>query len=386
MMDDVEKLLKRIRREAGSYRELSRAIWRRPELGMQEFFAAQQLTARLRQANFEVEMPFAGQPTGFRAIAGQGGAMFALVAEYDALKSIGHGCGHNLIAVAAVAAAEAVAAELAARKLPGRIAVLGTPGEESKGGKVLMLKHHCLDGVDALMMVHPSWRTTPDMGSLGIRRFEIVFRGKAAHAATAPELGKNALDAVLLVFNAVNAWRQQLPESARIHGVISHGGVVPNIIPERAGAVFFLRSPEEKLLDGMEKRFRNIVRGAALMTDTRSRIAASEPFYQGRVANPALNAAYAEAAATAGLKVEYPAVPGRGSSDFGNFSRILPGTHPYFAISEGRIPGHSPEFAEAARSELGEENMLRAAAAMGATALRYLSCETFRSQVNAGSK
>lgn len=384
MLNETElaAIRRRIDREAGDTLELSRAIWSHPETAFEEHFACRKQVEYLSAGGFEVESPFAGRATGYRATLGTGGPTFAFVAEYDALPKLGHGCGHNLIAAAAVAAGRAVGGMLREAGLPGRVMVLGTPGEESAGGKALMLRHGCLDGVDAAMMVHPSWRTTPDMGSLALRRFTVAFRGVAAHAATGPELGRNALDAVLLLFNAVNAWRQQLPESARIHGIVTGGGTASNIIPALASTFFTLRSPDEAYLDYMEKRFRRMVRGAALMTETRSLIKPSGPFYMSRRANPALNRAYVEAARHFGLAPETPTSPGRGSSDFGNFSHRIPAAHPYFAISCGRIAGHSTDFAAAANSEPGEQNMLKAAAALAAVGYRFLTSDSFRREVS----
>ncbi len=376
-----QPLTKEVGEVADRCLDLAARIWARPELGMKEHYACAEQVKLLRELGFAVETPFAGRETGYCASMGQGDVTFVFMAEYDALPGLGHGCGHNLICTAAIAAGYAAAMKLKRERKTGRVLVMGTPGEESYGGKVLMMREGCLEGVDAAMMVHPSWHNIPDAGCLGIRRFIVSFRGRASHAGTAPELGLNALDAAVLLYNAVGVWRQQLPESSRVHGVIKEGGVVPNVIPAHTVSHWFLRAEKEKTLEAMEKRFRAMVRGAALMTGTRPLIRPLMIPYQGRTPNAVLNQAYWEAASAAGLKMELPATPGRGSSDFGNVSQAIPAIHGYFAISEGRIPGHSAVFAEAAAGELGRSNMLKAAAAMAAVGYGYLVSQAFRAAV-----
>ena len=212
----------------------SKTIWANPELAFAEYKASQLLVDLLKKFGFAVEYPYAGMETAFRAeySRGTGGATFALAAEYDALAGIGHACGHNLIGAASVAAAYAAKAYMDKHDITGKIVVLGTPGEEGGGGKVLMLKNaDCLKGVDAVMMSHAAaCSTRGDSGSSGIRRYEVVFHGRASHAAGSPEKGINALDAQILLFNAIGLYRQQMNREASIHGIILEGdlGIRPD--------------------------------------------------------------------------------------------------------------------------------------------------------------
>ena len=385
-MMDRRKLLAEaeglIESERSRWQALSRDIWEHPELAYEERYACQRQVEELRALGFAPEAPAAGVETAYRVDVGQGHPAFAIASEYDALEGLGHGCGHNLICTAAVAAFQAAVRLQGKYGLKGRLTLLGTPAEESGGGKVVMLENGCLDGIDAAMMVHPSWRTTPDTGSTAVRRFDVTFTGKAAHAAGSPELGLNALDALLMVFNAVNAWRQQLPEFTRVHGVILEGGVRPNVIPDRSRARFYLRSAQEEWVGKMEKRFLDIVRGAELMTGCTAEAKPYHRPYMSRKPNPVMNDTYVEAMKTLGANPVMPSRPGRGSSDFGNFSQAVPGIHPYFAVTDHEIPGHSLEMAAAAATDFALGNALRAAAAMAVVAVSYLGDDAFRSQVN----
>ncbi len=381
-MQQVELLRELLSGQREDYLLLSRSIWQRPELGLQEHFACQQQVEMLSKAGFQVVTPYAGLDTAYRAEWGEGGEVFAIASEYDALPEIGHACGHNLICAAAMCAARLVQETMKKNGQPGRIVVLGTPGEESMGGKVMMLQEKCLEGIGAVMMVHPSWRSSIDMGSSAVNRFKIEFFGKAAHAGGAPEKGINALDAMIMLFSGISVWRQQLPESARIHGVIEEGGKRPNIIPDYTRCWFYLRSPENEQLGQMIERFMSIVEGAATMTGCTYKVIPDSLPYKARKPNAAMNRRYTKAMQAQGhdVKVE-PFKIGRGSSDFGDFSQICPGIHPYFGISTTEIPGHSKELCAAAGSELGSESMFDAAVAMADIALAYLTDKDFRSEV-----
>ncbi len=377
----VRYLFGLIEEKSAELRRLSDAIWSKPELAYHETFACAEQVKLLREYGFEVTTPYCGIETSYRAEFGTGEPVFAIAAEYDALPDVDHGCGHNLIAAAAMGAAYAVKKVMEEQKIPGRLVIFGTPAEEGGGGKVKMMKHNCLDGIDAVMMVHPSHRTVPDTGSNAIRRFSVEFTGKSAHAAGSPELGLNALDAVVLFFSGINAWRQQIPEAARIHGIITSGGDAPNIIPSRSSCRIYLRSRDEEWIEKMERRFRDIVRGAELMTGTTAEVKEYSVPYKSRKPNPEMNAEYISACGILGMNPEYPDVTGRGSSDFGDFSQAAPGIHPYFAVSHRKIAGHSLEFNEAARSDFGFEQMKKAAAAMASVALRFMTDGEYRTKV-----
>lgn len=362
---------------------ISHDIWHNPELGLQEVEACRRQMDFLAAEGFTVSQPFSGLPTAFRAEWGQGGECFAIASEYDCLPEIGHACGHNLIAAAANGAACAIKAALQRRGAPGRLVVLGTPAEEQYGGKVSMVEQNCLAGVGAVMMVHPNYQSKIDSGSLAIEHLDVEFFGKAAHAGGSPELGLNALDAVIMLFNSVSFWRQQLPEDARVHGIIVHGGKRPNIIPDYTRCSFCLRSLNYKYLAGMKERFEAMIAAAASMTGCTARLLDEGVPYKGRCPNKPMNERYAAAMAAQGDLCEIPLKSGRGSSDFGDFSVVCPGIHPYFGIAKGKIPGHSVEFCQAAGTDYAQEQMLRAAAAMADIGLAFLTEPEFAAAVKA---
>ena len=384
----MHEAFEEIKRSVGKHAEdlgaISKKIHENPELGFEEHQACAWQVQLLRKWGWEVQTPFAGLDTAYRAVRGEGSPVFCFMSEYDALPEIGHACGHNLICASALGAGQALSAALHLKKIPGRVVVMGTPAEESKGGKVFIVRSGGLEGIDAVLMAHPSYRTTPDLGSTAIQRLDVAFTGVSAHAAGAPECGKNALDAVMLLFQGVNAWRQQLPESSRIHGIVVDGGVAPNIIPDLASSTFFLRSPVDEVLAQMVGRFRNIVEGAALMTDTEPEIVTSPVPYKARRPNQSLNDAYLREAERLGLNPVTPDRPSRGSSDFGDVSHVVPGAHVGFGISEVEIAGHSIAFREAAGSAYGHRQMLRAAEALARVGYRYFVDVAYRKSVQDG--
>ena len=382
----LDKIIRHIDSHRTELRTLSDALWNHPETAYNEHFASKTAAELLKKCGYAVTLPCYGIETAFRSefAQGSGGPVFAIASEYDALPEIGHGCGHNLICTAGIAAFIAAAELMKEEGISGKVILLGTPAEEGGGGKVKMAAAGCLEGVDAAIMTHPSGINCTDEGSTANCGLEVIFHGKAAHAAAAPEKGINALDAVNLLFAGVNTFRQYIPEHARIHGVILDGGEVPNVIPDYARCRFYLRSADESWCPVLEKRFRDIVKGAELMTGATAEIAPFRPAYRARKPNTPMNMDYVESMRAQGQKVEIPEKAGRGSSDFGNFSQIVPGIHPYFAVSDKTVPvPHSTEFAACAKEDFGFDNALRAAAALAHEALRFMTDPAFRDAVKA---
>ena len=368
--------------------ETAKTIWANPELAFKEVKASNLLVGLLKKYGFAVEFPYAGMDTAFRAEfkQGQGGATFALAAEYDALVGLGHACGHNLSGVASVAAAYAAKTYLEKHDLAGRIVVLGTPAEERGGGKVLMLRNSdCLKNVDAVMMAHASGgETKRDAGCTGIRGFEITFRGKAAHAACSPEKGINALDAQVLLFDAIGLYRQQLDREAIIHGIVTEGGDAANIIPDRTKCRIGIRSRRKEIVDKVYARFAKMVEGAALMTGCSFEIDEYAVPYQPRKPNGVLNDLYMEAARELDMNVSDELPSGRGASDFGDFSQTVPGAHPYFGIAapgQPAAPGHSELMKSYSNGKYGYDNMLKAGAALAWCALNVLADAELRAAI-----
>jgi amidohydrolase len=361
--------------------EISHAIHANPELAFQEKKAAALLAAELEQAGFRVTRGVAGLETAFTAVRGEGKPRVAFLAEYDALAKIGHGCGHNLIGTWAVGAAVALAR--ACPDAPGSIEVIGTPAEEGGGGKVILADAGVFRGLDAAIMMHPREFTLVDRGSLAITRYQVEFFGKSAHASTYPEKGINALDAVLQVFFSLNALRQMLKPGSRIHGVITHGGDAPNIIPDYASAKILLRAREQDYLEELEHRFTQIVEGAALATGARPKLTRGIS-YKTRVCNRELVEALRENLLAMGLTHEEPPTEGGvGSSDIGNVSHLVPTIHPYFQICDPGIVTHSPEFAVAAAEPRADETLLTGATLLARTGADVLLRADLRDRMRA---
>jgi len=256
---------------------LSRAIHAKPEIAYQEREAAIRLTEFLEGAGFTVERSYREIETAYRGEArGRGpGPTVAILQEYDALPELGHACGHNLIAMMGVAASVGVRAVI--DQLPGRVVAIGTPAEEGGGGKVALIRAGGFDDVDAAMMIHPtSGRSLAGRHSLASNRVMVEFRGRAAHAASQPDLGINALDGILQLFNNVNAMRQQLRPDARVHGIITSGGSAANVIPDYAAARFSVRALDRRYQQEVLRRFVSCAEGAALATCTQLQVTVNE--------------------------------------------------------------------------------------------------------------
>lgn len=351
--------------------ETSDEIHRNPELALQEFRASRLIVDRLKKADFEVKHGIAGMETAIVAIHPEKspGPTIAILGEYDALPEIGHGCGHNLIATAALGACLALGS--IKKDIPGKLVFMGTPAEEATGGKIAMIAAGLFKDIDAVMMFHPSpGYTIAGRKGLAMSEVKIQFQGKPAHASTTPEKGINALDAIIQTFNGINALRQHIKSTARIHGVITHGGAKPNIVPEFAAAEFYVRAVEDDYCLELIKKLENCAKGAALATGATLKYEVIKPSYQSRLMNEAMGDAFLKNLEVLGEPIiPAPEDRGAGSSDIGNVSQVVPAIHPYISICDGSIAGHSQEFAEAAASEKGHDAMLTAAKALAMTAV-----------------
>jgi amidohydrolase len=355
----VDRLADRLRR-------IALDIHAHPETGWDTPRAVAWLTAPLGEAGFALEAPLAGLSSAFRAGwdgGGGAGPTVGILAEYDALRGIGHGCGHNLIGTAAVGAALALKA--AVPELAGRIQVIGTPFEEGGGGKIVLAERGVFDLLDAALLCHPQRRTMVARGGLACISLTIRYHGKASHASSAPERGISAQDAVLQLFFGVNQLRQFAPAGHRIHGIITRGGEAPNIVPALAEAEFLVRAVNRRELADLTGRVRAIAAAAAAATGARLEIEEGLT-YAERYESRALSRAFAANLETLGEPVE-PPTPGIGSSDMGNVGEVCPAAHPYIKICDEAT--HSPEFAAAAASEGGMRGLLLAAKALAMTAL-----------------
>lgn len=347
-------------------RELSLRIHANPELSFGEVQAQQWLTEPLEAAGFQVEKGISGLPTSFRAVwEGQAdGPTIALLAEYDALPRIGHACGHNLIGTSAVGAAMAL--KKAFPELPGRIIVLGTPAEEEGGGKIIMANDGVFDGIDAVMMCHPQQKTMVLRGALACVDATFTFHGKQAHAASSPEKGISALDALVNAYAGINSLRPYLKDDVRVNGIITKGGDAPNVVPELAEAVYIIRAKTvEELKTVMDKVYR-VVRHAA--EGVGATVDISEGLiYAERNNNKALASLFQQNLEDMGIEVhDPPQTGGVGSSDIGNVSQVTAAIHPYIRLGDATT--HTPEFARLAGAEEGMIELNLAAKALALTA------------------
>jgi amidohydrolase len=357
--------------------EVSDQIHKRPEIGFEERFASQLLADSLRRYGFEVEKPLGGLATAFRATKrGRGpGPTVAVLAEYDALPGIGHGCGHNLIGASGLAAAIGLGQVM--DELGGTFQVIGTPAEEGGGGKVVLLDAGVFEGVDAALMIHHAGDRTgsatsyPGGTCLAVSHLGFAFHGKPAHAAGDPYNGANALNGVLKLFTGIDAMRQHIKQDARIHGIITHGGDAPNVVPHHAAAKFYVRAADRAYLEVLEEKVGKIAEGAALMTETRVEITREGPTCYDMRPSYVLGRQYEENMRRAGLEINARDQHVRGpySTDFGNVSYLVPAVTGSFAISHEPIPGHSQQVVDASCSAFGYEQLLKVSTAMALTAL-----------------
>lgn len=362
------KAIKELTRLEPRLLELSHRIHANPELGFQEHRAAAWITELLEAEGFRVERGICDMPTAFQATWGAGRPAVAFLAEYDALPGVGHGCGHNIIA--ACAAGAAIAAKAALPKGSGQVAVVGSPAEEMGGGKVPLVRLGIFNQFDAVMMVHPGLRDSVVAESLACVGLDAEFFGRAAHASAEPEKGINALDALILSFNGINALRQHIRSDARIHGIITKGGEAPNIIPSHASASFYVRGRSEEYLEELGERVLMCLRGAAKATGAGFEHQWSDWRYAAMKTNLPLADAFSANLAALGRTPEPPdPSDGLASTDTGNVSVVVPTIHPSLAIAHRATLRHSPDFARAAASTEGDRGLLDGAKALAMTAI-----------------
>ncbi|WP_059173544.1 M20 family metallopeptidase [Bacillus sp. FJAT-27445] len=373
--DFKNSILENIETKSGLYIATSQAIHARPEIGNQEFFAASQHIKLLEDEDFDVEKAVAGHETSFvaRKKSTKPGPAIAFLAEYDALPGIGHACGHNIIGTTSVAAAIALSKVI--DETGGEAVVFGTPAEEggpNGSAKGSFVKHGLVEGIDAALMIHPSGETRLTSTSLAVDPLDFEFIGKPAHAAASPHEGVNALDAVIQLFNGINALRQQVTSDVRIHGIITHGGDAPNIIPEYAKARFFIRAATRSVLNEVTRRVRAVAEGAALATGAKLNVIAFQNEVDNLLLNKTYDAVFKEVIEELGETVVVGDRPGLGSTDAGNISQVVPTIHPYIKIGPDDLVAHTVPFREAAASPKGDEALITGAKGLALTALKLV--------------
>ena len=352
--------------------EISHKIHSNPELGFKEEKAAKLLSGYLEENGFAIERGICQLPTAFRATYGTKKPFIALLAEYDALPDLGHACGHNIIATSAVGAA--VASKIAVDRFGGSIIVIGTPAEELYGGKAVMAEKDAFNDLDAAMIVHPGTSDSAVIEALALHGIEVEFFGRAAHAASSPEAGINALEAMLQSFAAINSLRQHIKSTARVHGIITDGGEAANVVPAHSAGTFLVRARENDYLEELKERVLNCFIGAATATGARLQYKWDDVRYAPMRNNLQLAQLYAENMHSLGRTVSLSASEnGFGSTDMGNVSQLVPSIHAIVAIADKDVQLHTPRFNEAAASERGLDGAIDAAGAMAMTVADLLS-------------
>ncbi|MGP1568622.1 MAG: M20 family metallopeptidase [Peptoanaerobacter stomatis] len=374
-MSYKEKISKFIDEHIDEYKQIAIKIHDKPEVSNYEFEACKLLSEKLRAEGFDIKVDVAGHRTGFTATykSEKKGPVIAFLAEYDALVGIGHACGHNLFAANSSLAAAGLKSVI--DEVGGEVRVYGTPGEEggeNSSAKCSFVREGFFKDVDIALCAHPADRNAVSSNLLAIIPLTVRFFGKPAHSAASPEQGINALDAVIQVFNGVNALRQHVTPDVRIHGIITSGGDAPNIVPEFAEAKFYLRANTKKQVEELRIKFDNIVKGAGLQTGARGELIQEENSVDDMVMTRTLDEIYAKNVEALGYEIDHFGKKSIGSSDVGNVSYVVPTIQPSFRISLDKIVGHTEGFRQAACSEYGLESIRFCSKALAYTALELI--------------
>ena len=346
--------------------ELASKIGNKPEEGYKEYYAQEILTNFLISCGFVVEKHLGGIETAFlaRFKGKENKPKIAFLAEYDALPQIGHGCGHNLIGAASIGAAIVLSKM---NDLNGEIVVIGSPAEESSGAKVILVEKGIFNDLDAALMFHPGSCNVPEISSLALDALEVTFHGQAVHMAISENMGINALDALLLLFESLTKLKRRLSRLERIDGIITDGGKVPNIVPDKATARFYLRAESRDDLDRIREKFLELAFKAASKIGAQMTWVFYENSYHEMKSNSILAGCFRDNLQELGIKDIEPPQTMMGSVDMGNVSQIVPAIHPYLKMGKGLEMPHTREFTRAALSGPGREVLPLAVKALSLT-------------------
>ncbi|HEX7098896.1 MAG TPA: M20 family metallopeptidase [Acidimicrobiia bacterium] len=348
--------------------EISRWMYQNPELAYEERRSSARLVDFLTRSGFEVTYPAYGLDTAFAARVGTTGPHVVICAEYDALPGVGHACGHNIIATAALGAGHALAA--LAESLGIRLTVLGTPAEEKYGGKVDLIQAGAFEDVDAAMMIHPAPFDVLDPRCIAVAHVDVHFHGKAAHASAFPDQGINALDAAVQAYVNISTLRQHLLPTDKIHGIIAEGGEAPNVIPAYTRSSWYVRADTRRRLDELLPRVTACFDGAATATGCTVEIEHVGHTYDELRTHPVLAEIFERNAAELGrtmLRGEALPPSQSGSTDMGNVSQIVPTLHPFIGVDCFPTVNHQKEFADHTITPKGEQAIYDGAVAMAWT-------------------
>lgn len=381
----IEKTVDRL---SGRLLDISHQIHARPEIGNEEFFASRTLIDLLEEFGFEVEKHISSYDTGFIASykGEKEGPTIAYLAEYDALPGLGHACGHNIIGTASCAAG--IALKQVINQTGGTVRVYGTPAEEggvNGSAKAAYVKDGRFVDVDVALMAHPGPDSYDTIPTLAVDVFEVDFFGKPAHASENPHDGINALDAMLQFYNGINAYRQQMLDTDRVHGVILEGGQAPNIIPEYTKARFFTRARSRSRLNSLTRHVKAIAEGAALQTGARMEFHFIQNGVDDFFINKKLDATFRRVAESLGEQFSDDDF-GFGATDTGNVSQVVPTIHPHIKIGSSTLIGHTQAFCEAAVSPKADEALLLSAKALALTGLTVIEDRELLDSIKATHK
>ncbi len=367
IMEQIKEVAERYRLEL---RQLNRYIYDNPELGLAEHLSAQAHVDLLEKYGFQVEMPYLGFDTAFRAVydSGKEGPSLAFLSEYDALPGIGHACGHNLLGatdtISGIVLSEFV------KDRGGRVIVLGTPAEETWGTKVNFADQGAFDDIDVAFCTHPADNWQGSSTSMAMKSLSFEFFGKTSHAAESPHEGINALDAAVNFYVATSMLRQQMNPTNRIHGVIKSGGEAANIIPDYSRLEFYVRALSMSELDLIETRVLACAEAAALASGCQLKWTYDENTFMNMVTNKTLSERYNDNMASLGVTMIREDRMAMGSLDMGNVSQVVPSINPYFDITAGvKTPGHTVAFREASLTPYAEDSAMLTVQGLVATAL-----------------
>ena len=365
---------------------LSHRIHAHPEVMFEEERSSRWVAEVLAEGGFTVELGVCNLPTAFVATAGQGPLTVAICAEYDALPGVGHACGHNLIAAAAAGAGLALAP--LADDLGLTVKVMGTPAEEGGGGKILMLERGAFRGVNVAMMVHPAPVEWVCMPCLAVSHVDVHYTGKEAHASAFPEEGVNAADALTVAQVAIGLLRQHIGPSARVHGIVTKGGDVPNVVPAHAVGKWFVRERSLERLAELEERVHGCFRAGALATGCTVSIEPQCPPYSEFRDDDELMLLYRANAEALGRRFpDDTTTVGRmaASTDMANVSLVVPTIHPLLGLGTLPVVNHQPEFAAFCATAVADRALVDGAVALAWTAIDAAAGEPTRSRLLAHS-
>ena len=393
-MESLEELKEKIKEAVDGNKEgiirLSREIHSHPELGYEEFHAVKYISGFLREHNYEVKESYGSIPTSFRADAKgaetKKGPVVAILAEYDALNGIGHGCGHNVIASCAVGAFLGLSSVI--EKLEGSVCIIGTPAEEGGAGKVKLLENGAFDDVDFAVMIHPSGAegNISGRGGRAACSVNVSFHGKGAHSS-GPQNGINALSAAIHLFNQIDMMRAVFQVQDNINGIISKGGTAANVIPDEAECQFCIRADTMKRIKELIVLIKTCAANAENLTGAKASVTEGTISAE-RYPNRPMCESFKANMENLGVPMQW-ADPGKlyGSSDIGNVSIKLPAIHEYLSItSDSGIQAHTVEYAEAAKSQKADEVCISGAKGLAMTGCDILYDKEFQEKIKAYHK